>query len=181
LVKYKQDEKEAYIRTMKRITLLFGLVFFMIIIGYVPINSLAYDNEPDGFGGIKWGTKISTLKGMSKLGTDPSFGGIDIYIRKGEELKFGDAKLSGIQYGFWKGKFADVRITVKGKENWPVLKNAVFAKYGKGNQADPNVEKYAWFGTVSAIGLEYMEASQTGLLYIVSTEISKEQKEYKEK
>jgi hypothetical protein len=114
---------------------------------------------------------------MTKLGTDPSYGGIEIYTRKGDELKFGDAKLSGIQYGFWKGKLADARITVKGKENWHALMNSAFAKYGKGNQADPNIEKYAWFGPVTAIGLEYIDDSQTGLLYIVSTEISKEQKE----
>ncbi len=149
----------------------------MTFIGFISGNSLAYDNEPDGFGGIKWGADISTLKGMTKLGTDPSYGGIEIYIRKGDELKFGDAKLSGIQYGFWKGKLADVRITTKGNANWSSLKNSAFAKYGKGNQADPKVEQYAWFGPVSAIGLENIDDSKTGLLYIVSTEISKQQKE----
>jgi hypothetical protein len=112
---------------------------------------------------------------MTHLGTDPSFGGIEIYIRKSDELKFGDAKLAGIQYGFWRGKFSDVRITVKGQDNWSALKKAAFARYGKGLQVTPNVERYAWAGPVTAIGLEYNETSQTGLLYLVSTEISKQQ------
>jgi hypothetical protein len=159
---------------MRRFTL-FGVAFFVAYMWLVSVNSLAYQNEPDGFGRIKWGTNISTLEGMNHLGTDPSFGGIEIYIRKSDELKFGNAKLSGIQYGFWKGKLSDVRITVHGKADWEALKKATFAKYGKGEKANSKIEKYAWFGNVTAIGLEYDEDKGVGLLYLVSTEITKEQ------
>lgn len=56
--------------------------------------------SPDGFREIKWGTDISELKGMAHVRTDPSYGGVEFYTRKGDELRFGDAQLYNIEYAF---------------------------------------------------------------------------------
>ena len=42
----------------------------------------------------------------------------------------GEAQLDKIEYGFWKGKFAEVRITATGPENFNQLKKFLFEKYG---------------------------------------------------
>ena len=46
-------------------------------------------SEPDGFRGIKWGQSAPTVEGLFYVATKPSFGGIDYYIREGDELRMG--------------------------------------------------------------------------------------------
>jgi len=42
----------------------------------------------------------------------------------------GEAQLDKMEYGFWKGKFAEVHITAPGPENFNQLKKFLFEKYG---------------------------------------------------
>ncbi|MDD3726106.1 MAG: hypothetical protein PHI44_02780 [Candidatus Ratteibacteria bacterium] len=134
--------------------------------------------EPDGFRGIKWGTDISTLPDMKYFRTDPSFGGVKMYIRKGDKLQMGAAKLESIEYGFWQGKLCNVWIITKGYTNWCGLKEATFEKFGKGGQSNEYIEKYVWFGTKTEMLLEYNEISEEGTLCILSAEISEQQKKW---
>ena len=46
----------------------------------------------------------------------------------------GEAQLDKIEYGFWKGKFAEVQITAIGPENFDHLKKFLFEKYGTVNK-----------------------------------------------
>ena len=115
---------------------------WLIVIGCIVLSGLAFvdtnvpsnfkpGSEPDGFRGIKWETDISTLPDMKYFKTDPSFGGMKGYIRKGDKLQIGAAKLKRIEYDFWHGKFLGVLISTKGHTNWYSLKDAVFEKFGK--------------------------------------------------
>jgi hypothetical protein len=92
-------------------------VFLTIAIALLSASSFAFTSEPDGFRGIIWGTDISTLKGMTHVRTYPSYGGVEFYTRKGDELRFGDAQLYNIEYAFWKGKYASVWIYSIGYAN----------------------------------------------------------------
>jgi len=74
------------------------LVFLLIISVWVSLPAFAFQNEPDGFRGIKWGTNISELPDMS-LSED--YGNSKFYLRKGEKLKIGDADIDRIGYGFY--------------------------------------------------------------------------------
>jgi hypothetical protein len=107
-------------------------VHFTVAIVLLSVNSFAFNNEPDGFRGIKWGTDISGLQGMTHVRTDPSYGGVEFYTRKDDELRFGDAQLDKIEYAFWKGKFSSVWIHSVGYANWLDLRDATAASYGKG-------------------------------------------------
>jgi len=164
----------------------------MVVLGYFLISSFAFGEwksvtiykgakpgtEPDGFRGIKWGTKISDLKGMEYVRTDPSSGGIKMYRRKGDVLQIGSAKLDRIEYGFWRGRFCDVYVYTSGSVNWLGLKNAVFEKFGKGNQGNEFIEEYWWFGTKTWMMLKYNEISEKGYLWMTSVKISDEQEAY---
>jgi hypothetical protein len=61
-----------------------------------PLNNFKPGSEPDGFGDIKWGTELSTLKNMKLSRADPSYGGIDIYLRLGQAFKNRGASLKNI-------------------------------------------------------------------------------------
>jgi len=135
-------------------------------------------SEPDGFRGIKWGTKISTLKGMEYVRTDPSSGGIKVYIRKGDDLHIGSAKLERIEYGFWKGKFFDVYIITKGSTNFSGLADAVFEKFGMGFQPNKSEVSFMWIGDITQMTLEYNEVTKKGILHMYSEKISAQQEAY---
>ena len=61
------------------------------------INSFSFQNEPDGFRGIKWGTKIETLKNMTKQGKEQTFA---LYERDNDKLQTGNVELKVLYYIF---------------------------------------------------------------------------------
>ena len=155
-------------------------VFFAVGIFLLSVNSFAFQNEPDGFRGIKWGTNILELQGMTHVRTDSSYGGVEFYTREGDDLRFGDAQLERIEYAFWKGKFASVWIHSMGYANWLDLHDATIAEFGGGYKPHRYIEQYLWFGSSTMILLQYNETGREGTLCMFSQTIIKQQKEYDE-
>ena len=136
------------------------------------------NSEPDGIAGIKWGTEFSEVKSdMVELRStsDPAEPNVKIkiyYTQKGDHLKLGEAQLDKIEYVFWRGKFAEARISAIGPENFDRLKKFLFEKYGTVNKSQG---AYFWDGSVTQIFLKYDEPPKPFLLTIVSTNISSQE------
>lgn len=134
------------------------------------------NSEPDGFAGIKWGTEFSEVKSEmveSRSITNPTEPDVKIkiyYTKKGDNLKMGEAQFDKIEYGFFRGKFAEVQITAAGPENFNQLKKILFEKYGTLDK--PVQGLYPWNGSVTRIALRYDEPTKTSLLTISSTKIT---------
>ena len=124
--------------------------------------------EPDGFGGVKWETQLSTLDGMTHYRRDPSHGGIDFYVKVKNDLGLGEGRFKTIQYGFWKGNFYVGIITTQGLPEWNGLKEAVFDKYGEGSRPYTNRQEFLWVGKDAVMVLRYDEMSKEGVHYIRS-------------
>jgi len=131
-------------------------------------NCYSFQNEPDGFRGIKWGTDITTLKGMEFLSIDPSIGGIKKYKKTNEELKLGGATLRSVEYSFWREKFCSITVETEGSVNWGGLRDACIEKFGKGLQTNEVNDKFIWLGNIAEIRLDYHESSKKGSLNILS-------------
>lgn len=96
----------------------------------------------DNFRGLKWGANVSGVSGMFPVLTTPPegvsselkwVGAVDsmrFYRRESEQLAIGEAKLDQITYGFYEEQFCYLRIETSGFSD--VLREAIFAKYGKG-------------------------------------------------
>ena len=134
------------------------------------------NSEPDGFAGIKWATEFSEAKSdmvESRSITNPTEPDVKIkiyYTPKGDNLKMGEAQLDKIEYGFFRGKFAEVQITATGPLNFNHLKKVLFEKYGTVDK--PVQGLYSWNGGVTRIALRYDEATKTSSLTISSTKIT---------
>ena len=134
------------------------------------------NSEPDGFAGIKWGTEFSEVKSEmveSRSITNPTEPDVKIkiyYTKKGDNLKMGEAQLDKIEYGFFRGKFAEVQITAAGPENFNQLKKFLFEKYGTLDK--PVQGLYPWNGSVTRIALRYDEPTKTSSLTISSTKVT---------
>lgn len=134
--------------------------------------------EPDGFRGIKWEQKFSTISDMEYARTDPSYGGIQKYIRKSDEMKIGGAQVSTIEYGFWQDKFSDVLVKTSGFSNWAALKKAVIEKFGRGWQPNMYIERQWWKGKKVVMGLTYNNITEEGVFWMHSQEISEQQEKH---
>ena len=137
--------------------------------------------EADGFRGLKWGTKFSTIKDeMNYIRTDPrsSYGAVKIYSRKNEELRIGEAEVQSIRYSFWKDKLSSVMIRFKGYSNFVSLKDVISERFGAGHKTKRFIEGYVWGGEVTGMSLEYKEVLKEGYWFMFSIEIHKEQKRF---
>ncbi len=88
---------------------------FTLIYG---VNAFAFENEPNGFRGVTWGTDIATVAGFKengvyaqKLREYSQKGGqrfltfpMVSYSKQDEKLEFGDVPIRSISYDFYKGK-----------------------------------------------------------------------------
>ncbi len=105
-------------------------------------------------------------------------GGGKEYFRKNNDLHIGGAKLEGIVYEFWRGKFGGVWVITEGFTNWSSLKDAVFEKFGKGFQFNESIKFYVWFGNITTISLGYNKDLEKGRLNIFSTKTHEQQEAY---
>ncbi len=173
---------------MKRVTGMMLLLFALIAAGgcatpkrelpvYVPnegarIVRFRQGAEPQGFNGILWGTELSSLQGMRFHRTDPSYGGIDFYVRKGETLLLG-SRVRTVQYGFWRDRFYAGMAAVDGLPQWKAFKEAVFKTFGEGAKPFRNREEYLWVGRDAVMALQYDETLEEGVYYIRSDAMSR--------
>ena len=147
------------------------LLFLLIISVYVAIPAFAFQNEPDGFRGIKWGTNISELTDMlvAESGKDTLY-----YVRKNDTMKIGDADIDQISYGFYKSRFFQVLVEYKGYVNFTKLKAILIGQYGKPEQPNQLMEKYFWSGGTVDIFFDYSEMSKRGNIYYAFRPIQQE-------
>ncbi len=159
------------------------IVFSLVLVGVFgcgqkSTSSFKPNSEPDGFAGITWDTPFAEVKSdmeESRSISDPAEPNVKIkiyYIKKSDSLQLGEAKLDRIEYVFWRGKFAEARISATGSENFDRLKKFLFEKYGP---VDKSQGAYSWDGSVSQIFLKYDVSAKPFLLTVASTKIASQE------
>ena len=182
---------------MKKVKVL-AIAFSIFLIGCAGFSGHAKPrSEPDGFRDIRWGTEISTLGDMEKVEQDKSSNSdLAWYMRKGDTLAIGKAKLEKIFYSFWMGNFESVWIDFKGDENFETLKKELFERFGKALESAELMKKmdreasrepsaighgeefYAWWGKITEMSLSYSRDRHKGTLYMNSKVMREERKAY---
>jgi len=97
-----------------------------------------------GFKGIAWHMKPADLPGLSKIGTEEVFGGIDQYWQPDGPLSLGEALLDGLVFGFWQERLYSIMMWVDGKPGYKRLKRAIFKRYGEGEVSKQQPDRYVW-------------------------------------
>ena len=124
-------------------------------------TSWGFQNEPEDFRGIRWGTPIKELPDMV---FHVQSGRSKVYFRKNDQLMIGSAELLQIWYFFSKDRFYSVVITFEEFYNYNALKAELFKRYGAGYSLDLFTEKYRWMGSDVILFLEYDEMNEEGSL-----------------
>ena len=180
----------------------FTFLFCLFLVGCLASTRYSKPrSELDSFRGIKWGAEITALGDMEKVEQDKSPNrDIVWYMRKGEMLTFGRAKLENIFYSFWMGNFETVWMDFKGEENFQALKQEVFERFGKVLESGELMKKtekealierstmrqgeeefYFWDGKQTEMWLSYSKNRQKGTFSINSRKISEERRDYEKR
>lgn len=145
-------------------------ILALIFILACSISAFAFQNEPDGFRGIKWGTDISDIPYLVfKRDYSQDFGGIKIYTNRDDSLKIGGADVSEIEYYFWGGKFYKMSASTSDLLKSGELYYACLDQFG--DRMDIIGSTYRWKGTTTEILLS--ERGYSGnFIWIESTTLS---------
>ena len=126
--------------------------FVLLIMSFVVTSSsLAFQNEPDGFRGIKWGTDISANTKEMTLVKEQGI--TKTYIRLNDKMSIGNAKLKRIEYIYNRDEFFAVRIQSVGLENRPSLISAFITRFGDNHDGSVEVGVYEWIGMKAWIAM----------------------------
>jgi len=136
-------------------------------------------SEPDGFRGLKWQTDIATLDPLHTMEVIEIMGPFTYYKKNKEDLQLVTVKLNNIIYEFWNGKFSGVMIKVKGFDQFQILKEYVFARFGPGQRskslAQLDVQDFYYNGIKTRMYLKYSDIDRTGELNMYSIALLNQQ------
>lgn len=138
--------------------------------------AFAFQNEPDGFRGLKWGDPPTER--MEYFGT---FKGNRAYMIPDDKMSMGNAELYLIAYTFYDQpeRFMGIGLYFKREENFDLLKMICRGKFGEETQE--GFFELNWQGQKAFITLQYDMIEEEGYLAIVSTQITMEQMEAQKK
>lgn len=144
------------------------IILFLSLLFFIQESLFAFQNEPDGFKGIKWGTDISTLHDMQfdRLDTtQTSYSGLSIYRKPGEKFSVGDMESNNIDYYFYKGKLIKVEIWFTCNDSqFDQLQKYCSSIYKEGQKTkefywlDPEVRCF-WMGDTTRLNLSKYDSS----------------------
>lgn len=133
------------------------LVFLLFLKPGLPqtLNNFKPGSEPDGFGKIYWGVDVIILKDIEYCRKDPSYGGIDVYRKTGEDSRICGVAAKSVEYLFWKGRFCGIIFFEEGYSGYEQLRCAVSKEFGEGKKTFTDQEYYVWEGKKTLMALEY--------------------------
>ena len=121
---------------------------FISVFFLVSFTVSAFQNEPDGFRGVKWGasiTKIGKEFSFHKKISDSEI----VYIKNTDSLKIGDAKLTNVTYSFLDQRFVMAMVTAKKLEKDNLVASLTY-NFGNPYYTDKN-NTWVWNGKTTSI------------------------------
>ena len=131
----------------------------------------SYQNEPDGFRGIEWGTNIKKIEGLQFVRSE---GKNTLYLKKKEDLKIGGAKLFRIFYYFTNDLFTGVGISVRGYDNAKALEEATTERFGPGWKKQEFSKEWIWDGLLTRMRFEVDSSGSANLLMLSKQHLRKQ-------
>jgi len=135
------------------------------------LNNFKPGSEPDGFEKIYWGVDVIPLKNIEFSRKDPSYGGIDIYRKTGDDSCICGVITKNIEYLFWKGRFCGIIFFEEGFSGYKQFRGAVSKEFGEGNKPFSDQEYYVWEGKKTLMALEYNPVGKRILFWMLGVSI----------
>ena len=160
---------------MKKIAVVAVLVMALTWCGM----AFAFENEPEGFRGLKWGDPPTEDMVLLPPSTQTQME----YVRTDEKLQLGRARFQEIIYSFYcedeMREFMMVFLHFKGESNYKLLETICKNKFG-----EPTKEQFdqlVWLGLHASVMLRYDLLNETGLLMLADNWIIKKHERARQK
>jgi len=121
----------------------------------------------DGFRGIAWGTPLEKIPGMTT--SELKSTRLTYCTREDDKMAVGEAKLTRLEYIFYKDQFCGVYLKTEGSGSFDALKRAVFANWGAGERPNRFLNEWTWLQGKVVMSLNYNEYSHEGILILAYT------------
>lgn len=130
-------------------------------------HDVPFQNEPDGFRGMRWGAARSAFSGLAPFVTSGLLGA-QLYTRSKEDLSLGTVKVTSIGYLFRGDKFEGVMVLFP-NSSWNEMKNQLYVRYGGPTLVNGDGH-YTWKGPTGTVVLSPRdEGGGLGSLQICSS------------
>ncbi|TES86864.1 hypothetical protein E3J95_00925 [Candidatus Aerophobetes bacterium] len=158
-------------------------VLVMLVVGFLVVLvltgvALAFENEPEGFRGLKWGDPPTEDMEFYKQGALLKY-----YMIPNENLQLGNASLYMVLYQFFlrpeEEAFSAAALYFQGEENHDRIKMICQGKFGK--ETTERYQTIIWMSLKTNVQLYYDTIEKTGFLGIASSPIMLEHTAAKEK
>jgi hypothetical protein len=168
---------------MKKISVLVACLALV----FGPILVDAFQNEPDGFRGVHWGTSLSNLKGYRLLYPYLLDRRVRYYDKEKENLQVFGMTADNIEYGFARGRFYSFRVQFSGEGKIENVKNYLVNKYGPWQSSKKHEavesdtkkliksENFYWPGGVSYINFSCDYTNQKASVNVYSEQVYAEE------
>ncbi|MGI4863057.1 MAG: hypothetical protein ACRYFZ_03985 [Janthinobacterium lividum] len=113
-------------------------------------------DKNNGFRDFHLGKALTSYPALKPVEDDKN---ITYYTKPGDAMQLGEAVLSELVYGFYKGKLYSIHLKTKGRTASRKAKEALVAQYGPGFPTSEYSENCMWLGKV--VCLYYKEDSLT--------------------
>ena len=148
---------------IRKILLAIVLIFLITGIGF------AFQNEPDGFRGLKWGDAPTEDMVFFGQNVDKE----DLYHKENDKIEIRSVKLSNITYRFYKKKeFIGVSGEIISDDDYSILEIFCREEFGKPSKEGPvgvtGTDMLEWCGEKSRISLVYYPIEALGIVGVLS-------------
>lgn len=147
------------------------VIIAIIILALLSTGATAFQNEPDGFEGLKWGDPIGEDMEYNRMS-----GPVEYYRRKNDEIYFANCILIERSYGFYEGRLMVVNMFFLTGEHEDIertvletIKTKLENDYGKPETStyldSAELEDFHWDGarTVIWLRVEWVQDSKNNL------------------
>ncbi len=148
--------------SMKRIIVV-GIIVWLALA--LSLGAFAFQNEPDGFRGLKWGDPPSEDMEF--------FAGIDgskSYTLPNDKMSIGNAEFYLIFYDFDEGQFMRVALWFKGEKNYDKVETICRQRFGE--EVEEGFYELTWKARETGVLLQYDHVEEDGFLLISSISAS---------
>jgi len=151
------------------------LSLVLVLVLALSVGAFAFQNEPEGFRGLKWGDPpTEDMKFL--LDSDD----MKAYTLPDDKMYLGDVTLYRIAYMFYEGRFTSVGIYYNGEDNYNLLETICKERYGE-QEIDEGFYEMRWDSQKSFVILAYDYVDEDGYLAIGSTPLTIEKMEAQKK
>lgn len=158
---------------MRRFIVIPALILLSLVF---PSSGSAFQNEPDGFRGIKWGELFVDRKDMDPVRMPPyDDDEVEMHIKLTPEPPLGDVDLFSVRYEFWRGRFIGGIAGIRSESDFRKVKSICEGRFGPVHRETIYPEEYIWKGDKATIRLRLAETRAVGVLAISSSRLREEQ------